>query len=404
VVQPLVDYLKPGTYQGTLTLQFSDGRVSAIGITFVVTPAGTVSTANSRTTRIRPADTTVTCTATQLVPKLTTLGPGFNVPAGFAQGLEAKVVDDCGSALQTGTVYVYFSNGDAPVKLNSLNTGRWDGTWVAGAQQVSQVTLTVEAHDVQGQLKGSNTVTGGLGALQAPPQVSPGGIVSAANYATTPVAPGGVISIFGTRLSDGTAAAQVLPLPTMLDGTMVTITGKTGGNGSETLTMPLYYTSDGLLNALMPYGVDLNANQQLLVQRDATYAAPVYVNVAAAQPAVFMANGGPLITDTDGKLINAQNPAHAGQVIVIYCSGLGAVNTPVDDGAAASTADATVNPVTVNIGGKDAAVYYAGLSPSSAGLYQVNVTVPSGTPTGDTVPLTISLAGQASTGVQIGVR
>jgi hypothetical protein len=41
----------------------------------------------------------------------------------------------------------------------------------------------------------------------------------------------------------------------MLDGTMVTITGKTGGHGSETPTMPLHYTSDGLLNAMMPYGI-----------------------------------------------------------------------------------------------------------------------------------------------------
>jgi uncharacterized protein (TIGR03437 family) len=58
----------------------------------------------------------------------------------------------------------------------------------------------------------------------------------------------------------------------------------------------------------------------------------------------------------------------------------------------------------VNIGGKAAAVYYAGLSPTFVGLYQVNVTVPSGALTGDAVPLTISLAGQTSTGVQISVR
>jgi uncharacterized protein (TIGR03437 family) len=168
--------------------------------------------------------------------------------------------------------------------------------------------------------------------------------------------------------------------------------------------MPLYYTSDGMLNALMPYGIDLNANQQLLVQRDDTYAAPVYVNVAAAQPAVFLTNGGPLITDASGKLINAQNPAQAGQVIVIYCSGLGAVNAPVDDGAATTTADSTMNQVTVNIGGADVVPAYAGLSPNFVGLYQVNVTVPTDTATGDNVRLTVSLAGQTSTGVQISVR
>src|SRR5204863_8415583 len=40
VVQPLADNLTPGTYHGTLTLQFSDGRVSTVAITFVVTGAG----------------------------------------------------------------------------------------------------------------------------------------------------------------------------------------------------------------------------------------------------------------------------------------------------------------------------------------------------------------------------
>ncbi len=54
VVQPLVDNLVPGTYQGTLTLQFSDGRVSAVGITFVVTAAaGASSNAESAANHAR---------------------------------------------------------------------------------------------------------------------------------------------------------------------------------------------------------------------------------------------------------------------------------------------------------------------------------------------------------------
>ena len=55
VVQPIVDNLGPGTYQGTLTLQFSDGRVSAVGITFIVRGAG-ASVSSNLASRDRPTD------------------------------------------------------------------------------------------------------------------------------------------------------------------------------------------------------------------------------------------------------------------------------------------------------------------------------------------------------------
>ena len=42
VVQPIVNNLAPGTYPGTLTLQFSDGRVNAVGVTLMVTGSGHV--------------------------------------------------------------------------------------------------------------------------------------------------------------------------------------------------------------------------------------------------------------------------------------------------------------------------------------------------------------------------
>jgi uncharacterized protein (TIGR03437 family) len=399
VVQPIVNGLSPGTYQGTLTLQFSDGRVSAIGITFVVTAPGASSAVSSSGKKYatRAADATGgTCTATQLSPKVTTLGPGFNVPAGFPQGVQAQVVDDCGVALLAGTVFVQFSNGDAVLKLQSLNNGRWDGTWQPGGQQVSQVTLTVTAQDAQGDLKGTSQLTGSVGALQPSPQVLAGGVVSAASYAATPLAPGGIIAIYGQTLSDGAAAAVTLPLPTTLDGTTVLM-------GDQVL--PLFFVSDGQLNALVPYEVNLNTNQELLVERDTTYATPVRVNVAAAQPGVFQTlDGQAIITDMQGNLISAANPAHAGDVIVIYCTGLGAVNPAVADGSGSTGAASTVNPATVMIGGQTASVGYAGLTPGYAGLYQINVTVPAGVAPGDQVEVTVTLAGQASAAVNLSVR
>jgi uncharacterized protein (TIGR03437 family) len=403
VVQPFVDNLTSGIYQGTLTLQFSDGRVSTVGITFIVTAAGNGVTSSaairsSSSSVIRPADAGAGCTPTKLLPSLITLGTGFTVPAGYPQGLQAQVVDDCGAPHLNGTVFVQFNNSDPPVKLLSLNDGRWDGTWQTSAQQVSQVTLTVTAQNPVLQIKGETEVTGGLGAPQPAPVVPDTGVVSAASLAPlVPLAPGGLITIFGQQLSDGTTSAPSGPLPQELASTLVTI-------GDQVL--PLLYASPKQVNALVPYEVTTDTNQLLLVTRGQTYGNVVRVDVAAAQPAVFHSGQQAIITDAKGNLIGPNNPAHAGDVVVIYCAGLGAVNPPVADGMVTPNAppSSTVNPVTVMIGGQSAIPQFAGLTPGFNGLYQVNAVVPEGDAPGDNAPVTITVAGQISVVVGLSVR
>ena len=97
-------------------------------------------------------------------------------------------------------------------------------------------------------------------------------------------------------------------------------------------------------------------------------------------------------------------PAKAGDSILIRCSGLGAVD-PVDAGTVApEPASKTVNPVTVNIGGQDAAVWFAGLLPGTTGTYQIQAKVPSGVAPGDQTPVVITIAGQPSPVVTMAVR
>jgi len=50
----------------------------------------------------------------------------------------------------------------------------------------------------------------------------------------------------------------------------------------------------------------------------------------------------------------------------------------------------------VSIGGTPATLQYAGLSPGAVGLYQFNVVVPT-VLSGNSVPVTFSLGGQAGT-------
>ena len=99
-----------------------------------------------------------------------------------------------------------------------------------------------------------------------------------------------------------------------------------------------------------------------------------------------------------GNLADATAPARAGDVIVIYCSGLGAVEPPLTAGSPAPTASLTrtAEPVSVSIGGVAAQVDFAGLAPGFSGLYQVNTVVPEAVPRGDAIEVLLRVAGQAA--------
>ena len=58
----------------------------------------------------------------------------------------------------------------------------------------------------------------------------------------------------------------------------------------------------------------------------------------------------------------------------------------------------------MQIGGADAHVEFAGLTPGFAGLFQVNVVVPQGAATGNAVPVSISVAGQTSNVVTMAIQ
>jgi uncharacterized protein (TIGR03437 family) len=81
------------------------------------------------------------------------------------------------------------------------------------------------------------------------PVVPPGSVVNGATFgATEPVAPGSLISIFGTQLSSGTANADTIPLSAKLAGTSVTVTGPAG-----TFDAPLLFVEPGQINAQLPW-------------------------------------------------------------------------------------------------------------------------------------------------------
>jgi uncharacterized protein (TIGR03437 family) len=82
----------------------------------------------------------------------------------------------------------------------------------------------------------------------------------------------------------------------------------------------------------------------------------------------------------DFSLITSSSPAQIGETIITYLTGLGQVNPTITDGSPGGSNppnDAT-NSIVAVIDGVQATVGYAGLVPTLIGLYQMNITVPSG--------------------------
>jgi uncharacterized protein (TIGR03437 family) len=99
------------------------------------------------------------------------------------------------------------------------------------------------------------------------------------------------------------------------------------------------------------------------------------------------------------------NPIKAGDHVVIYCTGLGAVEGSLDVSMPApSTPTKVMNDPSLMIGGVAVPVSFAGLVPGLTGVYQVQFTVPAGMSTGDGIPMVLSTLGQTSVAVNLSMR
>jgi uncharacterized protein (TIGR03437 family) len=218
-------------------------------------------------------------------------------------------------------------------------------------------------------------------------------------------APGGLVTVFGTNLvkvqSDLLAAFDGASLPTTFNGTQVTIGGKPA---------PLLVVAPTYIVAQVP--TDAATGSQAVTVRNANGAAAatnVNITVAPAAPAVFFdANGGIFQKNSDFTLIGANNRARAGDIVLVYSTGLGATTSALQSGQI-TPAPGTTNtfyttaPATVTVGGREARVIYSIASPGFAGLYQTAFEVPAGAGTGN-VPVVLRVGGVASNSVNIALQ
>lgn len=316
------------------------------------------------------------------------------------------------------------SGGSGAVTVDTAAGCRWQAasnvSWVgitSGNPGIGSGTVqyTVPATGPNGFRTGGMTIAGQTFAVTqgtsgggtSAPVFTGQSVVSAASLQTGAVAPGELITIFGSNLGPATlqkpAPAASGQLDTIAGGTRVLFDG---------IAAPMLYAVSGQSGVVAPFGLQGHSNTQLQVEYLGTRSnPPLTLAVAATAPAIFTANqsgkGQGSILNQDYVVNSAAAPAAIGSVVMIFATGGGIMGRTVLDGSIAQAPFAALGQsVTVRIGGVPATVQYQGAAPGIVqGVLQINAVIPNGIVTGDTVPIELTIGEVSSpAGVTLAVR
>ncbi len=212
-------------------------------------------------------------------------------------------------------------------------------------------------------------------------------IVNAAN-GTAPVAPGGLITVWGTNMSPVSLVASQVPLPTALGQSCLSVNGT---------PVPLLFVSSTQVNAQLPDNV--LGPSTVSIHTPGGVSNSTHFTVQPAAPAVFMSgSAGPttglatVVRAANNQLVTPTNPIRPGDTLVIYLTGMGLTTPGVIAGVPAPVSPLALasDVPTVTLGGSHLDIQYAGLAPGEIGVYQINAVVPGSVTQGLSEPLVIN--------------
>jgi uncharacterized protein (TIGR03437 family) len=243
------------------------------------------------------------------------------------------------------------------------------------------------------------------------PAILVGGIVNAASYAAvngigSPVAPGSLVAIFTSPLSTQSTSFSTATLPPTLGGVSVTFGGftapmvqvvPTGAYPFVSAQVPFEALAAGQTSATVPVVITVNN----------VPSAPVQTQIVASSPGIFTipptGQGNAVLVNLADYTIAAPSgsvpgahPIPRGQAAFFYVTGLGTMTPSVADGsgscpAANGLCNANAMPM-VFVGGVQVQPTFAGQAPGYPGVAQINLTIPSNSPTGGSVSLIVKSA------------
>ncbi len=251
------------------------------------------------------------------------------------------------------------------------------------------------------------------------PTINPGGsILNSASFSQGAIAPGSLASIFGTNFAIANTLADSIPLPISLAGVSVTF------NGIAAPISGIFHDSlnGDQINVQVPWAISSPGDAQVVVTRDGVSSPSQPVAIAAAVPGIFaiQLSGGRVVGSGLGQAVGCGSkdgphcrPSRRGTINwsskrrsdsrphwASRVTGPVAVDPTAKNGDVPSVvASNTLTMPTVTIGDVPAQVVFSGLvgrDPSGkalgfVGVYQINVIVAPGTPTGSAVKLQVSI-------------
>ena len=288
-------------------------------------------------------------------------------------------------------------------------SGTYQFDWNPPATDVGSVVLYVAANAANGDLQPTGDhiytktytlapSTGGGGGAPTINEVDN----AFSNIANSPIQSGTWVAIKGTNLSTSAGRGWNANenFPTSMDGTSVTINGKTAF---------VYFISAGQVNvqapsdtALGPVNVVVNNNGQTATAT-ATYQtnSPALLQWGGGQfPYALITNGANYVGNP--AVVQGTVSAHAGDALTLWVTGLGTTNPAIPAGQQPTTfPPPTIAPV-VTASGINIPVIGAVLR--FAGLYQVNIQLPLSLPKGDLPIKIIQGSFQSPDGILINIQ
>jgi uncharacterized protein (TIGR03437 family) len=245
------------------------------------------------------------------------------------------------------------------------------------------------------------------GALQAQtPAIASGGIFNTASYApaglpSASIAQGSLFVVFGAAMGPATLTqASALPLGTTLAGTSLSVTV----NGTTTKPF-MVYSSAGQVGALLPSNTPVGTGTITVTYSGATSTTQP-IQVAASSVGIFSVNqagSGPgIITNAKYSVNTLTTAAAAGDVDIVWATGLGPVGASGSEPAGTGTIGSLPSTFKVYVGGTSATIVGAARSPGIPGLDQIAFTVPAGV-TGCHVPVVVQTGNTVSNFVSMAI-
>jgi uncharacterized protein (TIGR03437 family) len=315
---------------------------------------------------------------------------------------------------------VAVTSSGSPLNVSAAPATQTGGAWlsVSPASGVTTLNLSVSINPTglsPGTYSGTITITPSdptvaplaiavtLTVTQAVPVIT--AVTNAASYVSGLVAPGEIVTIFGSGIGPSTLVGFHITdagtVDTNLGGTQVFFDGHPA---------PLVYSSATQVSAIVPYEIADSQTTRMMIQYQGTLSDTMTIPVLDSLPGIFTidasGHGQGAIVNQDTTINSNENGAEPGSVVSIYATGGGQTDPPSADGSLAIDARSTQLQVKVQIAGEAADVIYAGATPGEpSGILQVNTRIPADVPRGTNVPVLI-LVGAATSqrGVTVAIQ